>query len=310
MRHKGQVYAVTQENAESSYAETRSVAVPQNSSTIAFQIADDRLQQQKVESNRGELQKVATEIEVIFHRKESPEPVKSFYPDGLEHKPLKPVNPDEIENHKPLKIANLDDGLKKLNLDLGPKRRSIRANGRSISREIPTEKKLSETCRRHGSLPNVESFREIENGKRHSVNLASTNDRHLKILTSSFFSSLLSDNENDTNDEDEKDVLESTENVLMSTENVRISKENVQLSTEIVYKFCGLAEDVSDSKVVDNGLLPEPALYRMESSNFSGKKSENGKKTFSESQPCDLAIDDNSIEDFDVEQIEAKEIFI
>jgi hypothetical protein len=299
MRHKGQVYAVTQENAESSFAETSRVVATQNSST-AFQITNDNCHQQKVESSSNGEDKLSTEIEVLFHRSsESPEQIKPFYPDDLEHKPLKHVKPNELE-HKPLKPANLDQ-LRMLSLDLGPKRRSIRANGRSISREITT-KNVVEMCRRHASLPNVESFKEIEKRKRHSINVVAatpttSNERHSNFLTSSFFSTLLSDNENDTNDDDKE-----------STDEVRLSTEDVRLSTEIVYK---LVENVEEKKAAENGFLPEPALYRIESSNISGgpRIPGNRNKNFSRTQSCDLN-DENSSDDFDAEKMETKEIFI
>ena len=49
-----------------------------------------------------------------------------------------------------------------------------------------------------------------------------------------------------------------------------------RVSTEIVYKFCDLVDadgdDNGEAAVLgDNGFLPEPALYRVEASNFGPK---------------------------------------
>jgi hypothetical protein len=204
---------------------------------------------------------ISTAIEVVFHRNESPEPVvvktnhQSFYPVNLKHKPL---NPLDLTGSKPDEIS-----------------RPIRANGRSISRENCSKKTnvavSGELCRRHASLPtspsSEDSFKDVttSQAKRHSIPVTLPSERPYHFLTSSFFSTLLSDQEVSSQDVViEEDVRLSTkqngdflleENIRLSTkdnddfvleEEIRLSAENgeitleedIRLSTEMVYKLC------------------------------------------------------------------------
>ena len=180
---------------------------------------------------------ISNSLDVVFHRTGSPEPIRpigqpSFYPVNLKHRPLNPANVERPG--------------------------SIRANGRSISRENCSKKVTgNETNRRHASLPTSPSddvMKNMTSSKRHSIPVSLPDERPYHFLTASFFSTLLSEADNVSVD------VDSVDDDRLSMENVEIVlDEDVRLSTEIVYKFCDLVNDETD-----RGLLTEPALYRMD----------------------------------------------
>ena len=109
---------------------------------------------------------------------------------------------------------------------------------------------------------NVDSVKELGSGKRHSINVVgATEGRQFNFLESAFLSTLLS--ESDAQDDGVKEVD------ALSDDVDRLLREDVRASTEIVYKFCG-GVDEDDIVASENRFLPEPALYRLEPSNFAG----------------------------------------
>ena len=164
----------------------------------------------------------------------------SFYPVNLKHRPLNPANVERPG--------------------------SIRANGRSISRENCSKKVTgNETNRRHASLPTSpsdETMKKMTSSKRHSIPASLPDERPYHFLTSSFFSTLLSEADGVSVDGN------SVDGDRLSMENVEIVlEEDVRLSTEIVYKFC---DDLVNGET-EKGFLTEPALYRMDKVTSSSK---------------------------------------
>jgi hypothetical protein len=153
-------------------------------------------------TDSAESRKIATEVEVMLHRAESPErePAESL-------KRVDPVEP-EVRPALPANPAKPADPV--------VKPRSIRAHGRSISREMASHRRHDDFCRRHASLPASFDWQASPGaqGKRHSIHVTVTSESH---GATTVVSALLSDN----------DVVENV-----------AAEDDARASTEIVYKLC------------------------------------------------------------------------
>ena len=204
LRHKGQIYAVNHSEARNA------------DSCVESGLEQSRLQ---------------NEVEVMLHRTGSPDPdvekssgqanSKVLVDDRPDKQvnpgtdPVKPdpvcyqdqqVNPDTNPNSCQDQLVNpISPQAEQVN----PRKRnrvnpvnpkSVRAHGRSISREM-TLSNVSELCRRHASLPTVTTDADLildkSCSKRHSINVVATSssleEHNMTFLTTNFLSTLLSE---------------------------------------------------------------------------------------------------------------------
>lgn len=229
LRHKGQIYAVNHSearNADSCVESSVGGGVRVPTMTAAGQSNTSQ-----VESSGLEQSRLQNEVEVMLHRTGSPDPdvekssgqanSKALVDDRPDKQvnpgtdPVKPdpvcyqdqqVNPDTNPNSCQDQLVNpISPQAEQVN----PRKRnrvnpvnpkSVRAHGRSISREM-TLSNVSELCRRHASLPTVTTDADLildkSCSKRHSINVVATSssleEHNMTFLTTNFLSTLLSE---------------------------------------------------------------------------------------------------------------------